>query len=54
MIDSNNFPEAFADMNEAAKAFWSYPDLDWQEAYLRQWAHAHGDSALFEALEVGA
>ena len=54
MIDSNTFPGAFADMDAAAAAFWAYPDLDWQDAFLRQWAQAHADHALFEALEVGA
>ena len=54
ILDSNNFPSAFAAMNDAAKAFWAYPDLDWQDAYLRQWAQAHADQALIEALGVEA
>ncbi len=49
-INSTNFPEAFEAMNEAAKAFWAYPDADWQDAFLLQWAQEHGDKALCEEL----
>jgi hypothetical protein len=49
-ITSTTYPEAFAAMDEAAKAFYAYPDTDWQDAFLLQWAQEHGDRELTEAL----
>lgn len=50
-ITPENFPAAFAAMDEAAKEFWTYPNRDWQNNFLRQWAHEHGDIALLDALD---
>jgi hypothetical protein len=49
-ITSTTYPEAFAAMDEAAKAFWAYPNQDWQDAFLLQWAQAHGDRDLTASL----
>jgi hypothetical protein len=51
-LTSENFPAAFAAMNAAAKGFWCYPDEDWQLQFLDEWAIAHNDSSLLEAVEV--
>jgi hypothetical protein len=36
-ITAENFPAAFAAMDEAAKALWAYPGQDWQAEFLAQW-----------------
>jgi hypothetical protein len=50
-ITSTTYPEAFAAMDAAASEFWAYPDQDWQENFLRQWAQAN-DPVLLAALEA--
>lgn len=49
-ITSENFPEAFAAMDAAAKEFWAYPDEKWQESFLRHFAEERGDQDLMDAL----
>ena len=49
-ITSTTYPEAFAAMDDAATAFDTYPDVEWQEAFLLQWAREHGDRKLTELL----
>jgi len=49
-VTSENFPVAYAAMDEAAKKFWKYPDAEWQGEFLRQWARDHDDRELMEAL----
>jgi hypothetical protein len=46
MIDSKTFPAAYAAMDEAAKAFWAYPDENWQENFLAQWGRDNNVAAL--------
>ena len=48
-ITRENFPAAFTAMDEAAKAFWAYPDREWQDNFLCQWAQDH-DHILARAL----
>jgi hypothetical protein len=45
-ITTANFPAAFAAMDEAAKAFWAYPDEEWQENFLVQWGRENGVAEL--------
>lgn len=49
-INSVNFPNAFSAMDKAAKAFWSYPNSDWQEGFLLAWAHKHDPCLLDELI----
>lgn len=49
-ITKENFPSAFAAMDQAAKAFWAYPGPDWQEEFLRHWAVSRADTQLMQAL----
>ena len=42
-----NIPETAAkkmsaDMDAAAKAFWAYPDAEWQAAFEAEWLDSHG------------
>lgn len=50
VVTSAIYPEAFAAMDEAANEFWAYPDSEWQDAFLLQWAQAHGDRELTASL----
>ena len=52
-IDNKNFPAAFAAMDAAASAFWAYPDAEWQDNFLRDYALAQGDSVLLALLTEG-
>lgn len=45
-----NFPEAFAAMDEAATKFWAYPNAQWQEEFLVQWAKKNNDTLLAMSL----
>lgn len=49
-VTSQNFPAAFAAMDRAAAEFWAYPDAEWQESFLRNWAETARDEALLRAL----
>ena len=49
-IDHKNFPAAFAAMDAAASTFWAYPDSEWQDAFLRDYAQETGDSVLLALL----
>ena len=49
-VSKEYFPAAFAAMDAEASAFWAYPDAEWQENFLRQWAEAHDHQALIAAL----
>ena len=42
-----NIPETAAkkmsaEMDASAKAFWAYPDADWQAAFEADWLESHG------------
>ena len=37
-IDAKTFPAAFAAMDEAAAQYWAYPDIEWQDQFLLNWA----------------
>jgi hypothetical protein len=50
-VTSENFPAAFAAMDQTAKECWAYPSPEWQESFLHQWASDHGDELLKKALE---
>lgn len=49
MIDAKTFPAAFAAMDREAAQFWAYPDVEWQDAFLLEWAREN-DPALLAAL----
>ena len=49
MIDTKTYPDAFAAMDAAAAQFWAYPDADWQDAFLLEWAREN-DPELHAAL----
>lgn len=51
-VNSTNYPAAFAAMDQAASEFWAYPDLDWQDAFLRQWAQVNNCEELMKALQT--
>ena len=34
--------EMSAEMDVAAKAFWAYPDADWQASFEAEWLEGHG------------
>jgi hypothetical protein len=36
-------------MDQAAKAFWAYPNAAWQDAFLANWMQTHGTLADLEA-----
>ena len=51
-LTSENFPMAFAAMKAEAREFWAFPGKEWQLGFLEDWAKAHDDSDLLEALKV--
>ena len=51
-LTSENFPDAFAAMKAEAREFWAFPGKEWQLGVLEDWAKAHGDDALLEALKA--
>ncbi len=46
MIDEKTFPAAFAAMDEAAAQFWAYPDAEWQDEFLLEWARENDPELL--------
>jgi hypothetical protein len=51
-IVEKNFPAAFAAMDAAAASYWAYPGQEWQDGFLRQWAHENGSQELVAALDA--
>lgn len=49
-VSKEYFPAAFAAMDAEASEFWAYPDAQWQDNFLHQWAEAHDHQALIAAL----
>jgi hypothetical protein len=49
-LTSNDFPAAFAAMDEAARKFWAYPNTRWQINFLHTYANETNDTELAAAL----
>ena len=49
-VTPENFPAAFAAMDDAASEFHTYPGSEWQYRFLLSWAQTHDCSALEKAL----
>jgi hypothetical protein len=49
-ITSAEFPAAFSAMDAAASEYWAYPNEDWQDEFLRNWAYEN-DPELVSVLE---
>lgn len=43
-MNSSSHPELFTAMDEAAKAFWAYPNAEWQDQFIERWLEEHGDA----------
>lgn len=49
-MNTNNIPAAaMAAMDQAAKAFWAYPNAEWQDAFLAQWMQTNETLGELEA-----
>jgi hypothetical protein len=44
-VNSTTHPELYKAMDAAAKAYWAYPNLEWQQEFIDSWLESHPEQA---------